>query len=197
MDVVAHGLWAGAASKAANKKLLEPKGKKPLNVWRAAWWGVFPDMFAFAIPWIWLGVDLARGAIAWSDIPGPENAEPPPADTYPVFGLATSLYSISHSVVVFAVVFLFTLAARKRPPWEMGGWLFHILIDIPTHSYQFFPTPVFWPISGWKFSHGISWHQPWFMVMNYSAIALAYWFLFMRPRLESRWRMVRRGIHKR
>lgn len=49
MDIFSHGLWAGAAYKAVNKK-----AKKPLNVWLAGFWGVFPDLFAFTIGFAWI-----------------------------------------------------------------------------------------------------------------------------------------------
>jgi hypothetical protein len=65
--------------------------------------------------------------------------------------------------------------------WAMLGWLVHILIDIPTHSYQFYPTPFLWPLSSWKFN-GISWGQKWFMIANYSTIVIAYAALYFWSR---------------
>jgi len=67
---------------------------------------------------------------------------------------------------------------NKRVPFELLGWLLHILIDIPTHSYSFYPTPFLWPISQFKFD-GISWAIPWFMIANYSALALVFLSLFL------------------
>jgi hypothetical protein len=31
--------------------------------------------------------------------------------------------------------------------FEMRGWLLHILIDIPTHSFRYYETRFPWPIS--------------------------------------------------
>jgi membrane-bound metal-dependent hydrolase YbcI (DUF457 family) len=85
------------------------------------------------------------------------------------------LYSISHSAVVFFAVFSIAFLIFRRPIWELGGWLFHILLDIPTHSYRFYPTPFLWPLSDWKFG-GFSWATPWFLVLNYTAIIAVYLF---------------------
>ena len=60
----------------------------------------------------------------------------------------------------------------------MLGWGLHILIDIPTHSYQFYPTPLLWPVSSWKFN-GFSWTTPWFIIVNYLAILLVYALLYI------------------
>ncbi|MEK7507610.1 MAG: hypothetical protein AAB602_00815, partial [Patescibacteria group bacterium] len=132
------------------------------------------------IPWILILFGLATGAIHPSAIPGPDSVEPPPPGGFPssIFNLASSLYNISHSAIVFGIVFLTVWAIRKKIMWELGGWLIHILIDIPTHSYAFFPTPALWPLSEWKFMHGISWNTGWFMAVNYSLLVVTYLSLY-------------------
>ncbi len=67
--------------------------------------------------------------------------------------------------------------------WPMWGWLLHILIDIPTHK-NFYETPFLFPLSGYRFSHGISWGHPTFMIINYGALAAVYlfWFLVLRKK---------------
>ena len=177
MDVFAHGLWAGAAAKAANKNsAIAGKIKKPLKVWQTVLWGVFPDIFAFALPFAWLFWNLVFGDLNFSDFPRPENMEPVRHDTLPILNIASGLYNISHSLFVFVLVFSLVWIVLRRPIWEMSGWLLHILIDIPTHSYRFYPTPFLWPFSEWKFD-GFSWGTPWFLILNYSAIILIYWIL--------------------
>jgi len=171
MDIFAHGLWAGAAYNAVNKKT-----KKPLNVRLAAFWGMFPDLFAFTIGFVWLFGNLIFGEMSISQLPRPDAVEPAPQDTLPIFRLTSLLYSISHSAIVFLIVFGVIFLILRRPLWELGGWFIHILLDIPTHSYQFYPTPFLWPLSGWKFD-GFSWGTPWFLILNYSAIIIAYWLL--------------------
>jgi len=187
MDVFAHGLWAGAVAKAVNKNFtIAGKIKKPLKTWQMILWGIFPDIFAFALPFVWMFWNIAFGSLKFSDFPRPENIEPAVRDTLPVFNIASGLYNISHSLIIFIVIFGLIIFVNRfllppslklrRIPWEISGWLLHILIDIPTHSYRFYPTPFLWPISEWKFN-GFSWGTPWFLILNYSAIILIYWIL--------------------
>src|SRR3989344_4151023 len=106
MDVFAHGLWAGAAAKAANKNsAIVGKIKKPLKVWRMVFWGVFPDIFAFTLPFVWMFWNLVFGGMKFSNFPRPETVEPAVRDTLPVFQIASGLYNISHSLIVFIVIF--------------------------------------------------------------------------------------------
>ncbi len=189
MDIFSHGLWAGAASKGVNLK-----SKKQLNVWLVAFWGVFPDLFAFTIPFAWLIFNLLTGKLHFQNFPQPGAIEPDGrpkffgnGDTRQAYSLLSYLvallYGLSHSLVIFLVIAGIIILSWKffqkpgRLPWEMGGWLFHILLDIPTHTYRFFPTPLFWPLAGWKFD-GFSWANPVFLIINYSAIAAVYTILW-------------------
>lgn len=179
MDIFSHGLWAGAAAKALNKR----EGKRHVNVWAMALWGIFPDLFAFAIPFVWIVWSVAFGGHQFGDFGGrPPIAEPTGGDSLWMFQLSHHLYNISHSIFIFAIVFLGVWAYFKQVRIELLGWLIHILMDVPTHSYAFFPTPIFWPFFGWEFD-GISWGQPWFMVLNYSLILLAYVLLARKKRV--------------
>lgn len=193
MDILAHGLWAAIAAKAANKKLQERSEKRRVSVGWMAWWGVFPDLFAFTIPFSVLILNLVTGEVGFSDFPRPENVEPVHNGVAKAFSIAPYLYNISHSAVIFVVVFYGTWAIRaihakergetflSALPFPMLGWLLHILIDMPTHSYSFYPTPFLWPISDFKIN-GISWGVRWFMLLNYSSILLAYTLLFLKKK---------------
>lgn len=176
MDVFSHGLWTGAIYKTINNKK-----QKPLNVWKAVVWGVFPDIFSFAPLFIWLFYGIIFGNLSFSDFPRPEATEPASRDALPIFALTSALYSISHSLLIFLIVFGLARLVFKRPIWEMGGWFFHILIDIPTHSYKFYPTPFLWPISSIELN-GFSWANPRFMILNYSAIIIVYLLLWRNRR---------------
>ena len=178
MDIFAHGLWTGAAYKIANKKshAYRQAGKKQLSIKWAVFWGILPDLFAFTIPFIWLFWQFLSGEMSFSDWPRPHAGEPPTADRYPIFHLAESMYQISHSVIIFTLVFAVVWVLWRKPRLELGGWLLHILIDIPTHTYRFYPTPAFWPVFGWRFD-GISWGTPWFMAVNYALIISVYFLL--------------------
>lgn len=176
MDFFSHVFWTWITF-----KILKEKIKKPLNLKLAVFWGVFPDLFAFGIPVLLIIAELLLGKISLSDLPGPEKIEPPRQNFYPILNIVSTLYSISHSLVIFFAVAMVCTAIlylkRQTPssaitqiiPLEMGGWLLHILIDIPTHSTQFYSTPFLWPISNIRFS-GISWSTPWFLELNYLII---------------------------
>lgn len=179
MDILAHGLWAGAVYKATQKKT-----KKPLSLKWAVFWGVFPDLFAFTLPFAILIWNLLTGAMHFQQWPHPGTTEPGPKDALNIFRNTALLYSISHSLIIFLAVFVIIYLIRKKPVWELGGWLLHILIDVPTHSYQFYPTPILWPLSSWKFD-GLSWATPWFMIVNYGAIILIYLYLWLRKKQKT------------
>jgi hypothetical protein len=51
------------------------------------------------------------------------------------------------------------------------GWWSHILIDIFTHSADFYPSPVLYPITQRGFD-GIAWNTPWFMALNYTVLGV-------------------------
>ena len=179
MDIFAHGLWTGAAARYANHKKAT---ERRVNPWLAAFWGVVPDLFAFTIPFIAMIWALTTGDMQWSDFGPPEDSA---TGERPSFALSHSLYNISHSAVTFAAAFGLVWLFRKRPQWEMLGWLLHIMIDIPTHSAEFFPTPLFWPISAWKFLSGFSWGVWWFMIANYTALGAAYFWLWRKEKAET------------
>ena len=49
------------------------------------------------------------------------------------------------------------------------GWWSHIVIDVFTHSADYYPSPVLYPITQQGFD-GLAWNTPWFMVANYLTI---------------------------
>lgn len=170
MDIFSHGLWAGVAAKAVNKA----QKTRRVNVWAAMLWGVFPDLFAFTIPFGWIVWHVAFEGYSFADFGGRvATATPTNPDAQWLFQLSHVLYNVSHSLIIFAVVFFAVWVYFKQARLELLGWLLHIIMDVPTHTYAFFPTPVFWPLFGWKFN-GISWAQPWFLVLDYSLLLFAY-----------------------
>jgi hypothetical protein len=170
MGIFAHGLWSAAAAKAGPK--LEDRQLRPSL---AALWGVFPDLFAFVPPWIWI---FTVSGFSGTYVLG--NGEALPEKLAPALRMAAGLYNLSHSAVVFALCFCIAWLAFRRPVYEMYAWFLHILIDLPTHTAGFFPTPVLWPVSSWTFTHGISWGTWSFQLINYSLLALAFGALVMR-----------------
>jgi hypothetical protein len=179
MDVFSHGLWAGAAAKAVNLKK-----KKPLKVWLAMVWGIFPDVFAFAISFAYLNYfRITGGGTPFAIRPG--EMEPPVGQQSPILQLTHYLYDASHSLLVFFVVFSLVAWYFRRPVWEMSGWLLHILMDIPTHSLTFFPTPFLWPLSHFVVN-GIRWGTRTFMLTNYSLLVATYALLWWLGRKKKK-----------
>jgi hypothetical protein len=178
MDILAHGLWAAAASKGAGRKL-----PSRIRTGWAVWWGVFPDLFAFTIPmavrtWQW-----------WSD---PSRLPAPGArHGMPRMSLAWDLYQFSHSLFVFAAVFGLVWLAVRRPFLEMLAWPLHILMDIPSHTTRFFATPFLFPFSDFRVN-GFSWGSRWFMITNYSALAAVFVLLWWTGRRARKRRAARR-----
>jgi hypothetical protein len=60
----------------------------------------------------------------------------------------------------------------------MLGWLLHIILDIPSHSIDFFATPFLFPVSDYVFQYGARWSIPWFMILNYSLLLILFVYLF-------------------
>lgn len=178
MDVFSHGLWSAAIYKGANIK-----AKQRMKTRLAIFFGVFPDVFSFALLFIWLFRGLIFGGLNFSDFPMLDAAEPARPDTLLIFKITNALYSFSHSLIMFFVVFGAVFLILKRAVWEMFAWLLHILIDIPTHSYQFYPTPFLWPVSDLKLD-GFLWSAPWFMILNYSALAIV--FILLRKKYKKK-----------
>ncbi|MDO8572266.1 MAG: hypothetical protein Q7S11_00680 [bacterium] len=180
MDIFSHGLWAGAAAQAINtgEKAQRFTKRRVSGRW-AFFWGIFPDLFAFTIPFVWMVGQIAIGNGVWEGFHPPH--EPVQGNSIPFLALTSLLYNFSHSIPIFLLLFTLAYVILKRPLWEMSGILVHIISDIPTHSYAFFPTPFLWPLSDFKVN-GISWGTPWFMVLNYSAIILIYTLLHRKNR---------------
>lgn len=195
MDIFSHGFWTAAGAEFLNRKVLKAPRRKLRVPW-VAFWGVAPDLFSFGIAFVWLA---ARWVAGNSDQFFPHDpAHPelgfgtgdPASTTIPIARLTAMLYQFTHSAVIFFAVFglilLFRSTQKRRllsfsaAPWEMGGWLFHIFLDVPTHSYRFYPTPVLWPLFSSKFN-GFSWGTPWFLISDYGLILLAH-LLFFRKR---------------
>lgn len=176
MDVFAHTLWANAGSGMLNH--VRARGnKRPLSVAWTSFWGVFPDLFVFGIPSIISFMGLLQGSVVWGDfshhgLPG-------------VFDLLAELYNYTHSAIIWGTVFLATWAVIKRPPLELLGWILHILIDIPTHRINFYPTPFLFPISEYRFSYGISWSDTWFMILNYASLLVVFGTKLVRKKVRS------------
>jgi membrane-bound metal-dependent hydrolase YbcI (DUF457 family) len=165
MDIVTHGLWGALVFGRRDRA----------SFWLAFVIGLAPDLFSF-------GILYMAAMLGFSEKPDFSHGTPPES-SIPLY--VHHLYDVTHSLVVFLVVFLLAWALFKRPVWELLSWGLHILVDIPTHSFAFFPTPFLWPLSDWKFD-GWQWMTPTILIPNFIALTLCYgWFLWHRQRPQA------------
>ena len=159
MDVIAHGLWGGAAFFAQGRK----------QFLAGILIGMAPDLLSFGVFHVthpgWLTLRLAG-----------QISGPPALTLLPPY--VFHAYNITHSLIVWAVAFFLLWQLTRKPPWLLGAWLLHILCDIPTHSTSYFPTPFLWPLPT-PFVNGVPWSMPWFMVANYATMFIVYCCLFL------------------
>ena len=168
MDILAHALWTNAAY--YKKYKIDRKNR----LW-AILFGILPDLASFSPVFIYAFL-THTGFLELIN-----------KKIWPVTYASTS-YQYTHSLVIFALAFLIITAVRKwKIWWPMFGWMLHICIDIFTHK-GFYETPFLFPISKYKFDHGVSWAEPHFMAINYSALIAAYLIIFflLEKRLEKK-----------
>lgn len=175
MDILAHTLWANAAARKANDALEKKNKSARIHPLWTAFWGVFPDLFAFTIPFTIVIYGVLAGTVPLDSFPSHHLPDG--------FDIARTLYNYSHSLVIWAGVFGITWIIWKRPRLELLGWALHILIDIPSHTTEFFPTPFLFPLSDYQFPYGISWGNQWYMIINYAALLFVFlYFLFRKKK---------------
>jgi hypothetical protein len=166
MDILAHGLWAGIGVAWARRQWPVSRKAAAATVGLA----VAPDLVQLAplVVAALFGSEGVRLLSAYATaLPGFEPAMPPL-----VAMLTHHLHCITHSAVVAAAVTAIVWAWRKAPWWPLLGWWSHIVIDVFTHSADFYPVPVLYPFTQRGFD-GIAWNTPAFLMFNYTAIVLA------------------------
>lgn len=168
MDILAHALWTAGTVPPMRRRL-----RRPLSLRWAVFWGVFPDVFSFAIP------ALVR---IWWYLSGTTKSLLPDPHGPQHFRYVWTLYYASHSLVVFTLIFGLAWLLARRPILEMLGWFLHIVIDIPTHQ-GIFALHFLWPLSTYGFS-GFRWENHWFMAANYTALFLLYLWMWIEPRRQ-------------
>ncbi len=188
MDIFAHGLWTGAAARRVNQGSRKNPPAPRVPLWQAVFWGVIPDLLAFTPLFLWLFWGLASGHPHFAEIPRHDSFS---VNEGPWMVQFTHIfYSFTHSLITLAVTAGALYFVRRvllhrtglGPIWAMGGWLFHILLDIPTHTYRFYATPFLWPLSDYRSPGVINWDAPWFMLANYTAIVIVYVYLWRRDK---------------
>jgi len=164
MDTISHGLWGAVVAGRKNKR----------NFIVSFLFGIMPDIFSFGI--LFASLIFEWKTHVWG--------EPPPIESVPAY--VSSLYNITHSLVVFLIIFGLVWLLLRRPYWPMSAWGLHILVDIPTHSYAFFPTPFLWPISDFKID-GTPWSSLYIFIPNVVLLITLYtWFFVLKPRRDKK-----------
>ncbi len=105
-------------------------------------------------------------------VPDHEPALPPLVSLW-----SHHLHCVTHSAIVAAVVTLLLWAVLRSLWIPLLGWWSHIVIDVFTHSADYYPAPVLYPITERGFD-GLAWNTPWFLLLNYVALgAVCLWLL--------------------
>lgn len=165
MDILAHGLWVGIGAAWMHRhRCLDRR----TTVWTLCL-AVVPDL-AQLLPLFYLALFSPEG---WSALLAYANALPGyvPAMSQIVTELTHHLHCVMHSALVAGVVTAISWVWLGRPWIPLLGWWSHIVIDVFTHSADFFPSPVFYPVTYRGFD-GLAWNTPWFMVANYLAVLI-------------------------
>lgn len=171
MDTLSHALWIGAGAVIAQRKrLLEVRTTiaitalavlpdvvhlVPIAFWSLFGGGSFAAFYAYAVA-----------------LPGQEPAMPPVVST-----LAHHFHCVMHSAPIAAAITALAWMVH-RPLWiPLLGWWSHIVIDVFTHSVDYYPSPVLYPITYRGFD-GLAWNDPKYLVVNYVVLVAIYLWLF-------------------
>ena len=180
MDIVAHTLWAAAGAAVIHRRRPLSRGTVMVTLGLAA----LPDVIhLLPLAGWWLFGDgsfatLRAYAVA---VPGREPVLPP------LVGLLSHhLHCVMHSAPIAGLVTLALWAVRRTIWIPLLGWWSHIVIDVFTLSADYYAVPVLYRFTERGFD-GIAWITPWFMVINYAALAaVGVWLLMSRKRPEGR-----------
>ncbi|TSC70924.1 MAG: membrane protein [Parcubacteria group bacterium Gr01-1014_46] len=168
MDIFSHGLYGGVAF-----------GRKTKRDYITAFlFGIGPDLLAFGPFFIFAFLGF---------VPFPTGRiEPPSSNVIPEY--IHSLYNFTHSFIIYALFFALLWFLGKKTFAKLTlGWPLHILIDMPVHSLNFFPTPFLWPVSDFHID-GVPWSNPYIFFPNIIVLLVLYVFWFFkkkRKRLEN------------
>jgi membrane-bound metal-dependent hydrolase YbcI (DUF457 family) len=94
-------------------------------------------------------------------------------------------YNTMHSFVTASVAIFIVSRWRKDIAFAMCGWLFHIVLDFPFHTKEYFPTKIFYPISDFFFD-GVSWGSPYVWYPNAAGLVVLYLFRYFSKRRNNK-----------
>ena len=153
MDIISHGLYGGVSFGRKSK----------MSYWKAFFFGIMPDLFSFGILFIFSILSFTSG---------PDfSLHHPDSTSIPAY--VHSLYNITHSLIIASIMIGILWILRGKLLIELFAWPLHILVDIPTHSSEFFPTPFLWPVSPYHFN-GVSWGSLYIFLPNIVLLSVLY-----------------------
>lgn len=164
MDILSHGLYAGIAF----------GRKKRRDYITAFMFGILPDLLAF-------GPFFLMAFLGFVPFPF-GRIEPPTANVVPQY--VHSIYNVTHSLVIYLLVFAVLWALGKKSFAKLTfGWPLHILVDMPLHTINFFPTPFLWPISNLHID-GTPWSNPYIFFPNVIVLIVIYSYWYFKRKNE-------------
>lgn len=171
MDIFTHALWAGVGISLARRRWRVSTRTLVATVVLAT----LPDIFHL-LPivgwWVFAdgSFDVVRAyAIA---VPGQLPMLPEMVEIW-----SHHLHCIAHSAIVAGTI-TFLVWVVWRTLWiPLLGWWSHIAIDVVTHSADYYPSPVLYPITEHGFD-GVAWTTPWFMLLNYAVLGVTWLWLW-------------------
>lgn len=178
MDFVAHTLWAAAAAAMLHRR----RSLSRSTVVAALVLAALPDVLhLLPVAGWWLfgdgSLEDLRGYVV--AVPGREPGLPPLIQLW-----SHHLHCVMHSAPVAALVTAALWAVRRAFWLPLLGWWSHIVIDVFTHSADYYAVPVLYPFTQRGFD-GIAWITPWFMVLNYATLAtVGVWLLTSKKRQD-------------
>jgi hypothetical protein len=166
MDIIAHGLWAGlgACWLSQRQQITVPVAVSAVGL------SVAPDVVHLIPVAIWTVFGAGTTDLFLAYVTAMPGQEPNLPEITGV--LAHHLHCILHSAIVALAVTGLLWPWRKIIWLPLAGWWLHIVIDVFTHSAEFYPVPVLYPFTYQGFD-GLAWNTPWFIAMNYAALVLA------------------------
>ncbi len=156
-------------------------GWKDWTLWTALAFGTLPDLASF-------GVYFVQRIVSGNFTPGKPDLTEIPQYVF-------TAYDVSHSLVVAAAAGILIGVFARRCLLPYLAWPLHILCDIPTHSADFFATPVFWPVSQWHFDGWAFSAYPLLIVGYWGGIALLFAWRMLYPPVRDRIRRKRETHH--
>ena len=180
MDIVAHTLWVAAGVTVLHRRRALARSAVVAALVLAA----LPDVLhLLPIAGWWVFADGSFAALRGYAVavPGQEPGLPPLVQLW-----SHNLHCVMHSAPIAAVITGGVWLVRRAFLIPLLGWWSHIVIDVFTHSADYYTVPVLYPFTERGFD-GIAWVTPWFMALNYVALAaVGLWLVLSRRERHDR-----------